>query len=729
MSLEANQKTSPVRRLTFDDDLEAELESSTCRNDFSDGDEGIFLNRRNREASSTSAFDQEEDANLDFATRDKASNLKQNINLPISFSNSIVNPQKHVTTSQITNYLLNEPNTTKVENTEKNLSTSPKNKPNQNSKEEKLKIYNSLNNKNKIKSNLLLYVDIHGHASKRGIFMYGNHFTDMDNKIASMLLPKLMSINSPNFDFPACNFTEKNMYLKDRHTGAGREGSGRVSAYKATGLVQSYTLECNFNTGRVVNCVPMASRDSGRATPPPPGTSNPELSSIPKYNPEIYEESGKAMAISILDLTEVNPWTRLTCSACKNIKGVKEWLRKFIRHSEEQQNHKTPTKSPKNGGIGNHLHATSNTITSPTRSLRSGSASHRRARTFSATSLGGNNANGSQNHSFSVGGGSRASGNAGKKMSRGSGPGSPGSYRPVSKIARKNSLTQQQSQTPANFRHDQTSLPNVGNNLPNDGTIRPKLSRSKSLTGLISPPLEQITSKPNKKSIHSKDGTKKPQSKKVLNTSTDSSNSKSEASRPRQHSKARIVKPTRQQRSPINKQLPTMKWSHNGTLITQSLPPPQIKKTANSNKTRSHSANQKKRKLTNLDKANSISSLNLGEALSKGQSSLTNQTKNTIRKTSIDNTSTFPQTPLISQRPNSSIDVEKQILSLTADSGSESSVLGSTYVSSQGRVASISSSISSGIGTNSSFSNISQTVTSKTVAPSKKRRIKRKKAI
>ena len=72
------------------------------------------------------------------------------------------------------------------------------------------------------KSGLFLYVDIHGHASKRGIFMYGNHFVDMDTKIDSMLLPKLMSINCANFDFPACNFTERNMFLKDRHTGAGK---------------------------------------------------------------------------------------------------------------------------------------------------------------------------------------------------------------------------------------------------------------------------------------------------------------------------------------------------------------------------------------------------------------------------------------------------------------------------------------------------------------------------
>ncbi len=122
---------------------------------------------------------------------------------------------------------------------------------------------------NSAPSNVFLYVDVHGHASKRGIFMYGNHFVNADLKVDSMLLPKLMSINCANFDFPACNFTERNMYLKDRHTGAGREGSGRVSAHKATGLVYSYTLECNFNTGRIVNSIPMASRDAGRATPPP----------------------------------------------------------------------------------------------------------------------------------------------------------------------------------------------------------------------------------------------------------------------------------------------------------------------------------------------------------------------------------------------------------------------------------------------------------------------------
>ena len=62
-------------------------------------------------------------------------------------------------------------------------------------------------------SGLFLYIDLHGHASKKGIFMYGNYFDDPEESMACMLLPKLMSMNNPNFHFTSCNFAEKNMYL------------------------------------------------------------------------------------------------------------------------------------------------------------------------------------------------------------------------------------------------------------------------------------------------------------------------------------------------------------------------------------------------------------------------------------------------------------------------------------------------------------------------------------
>lgn len=64
------------------------------------------------------------------------------------------------------------------------------------------------------KTRLFAYIDLHGHASKRGIFIYGNHFKDAKQQVECLLLPKLVSLNSQHFDFWACNFTERNMYLK-----------------------------------------------------------------------------------------------------------------------------------------------------------------------------------------------------------------------------------------------------------------------------------------------------------------------------------------------------------------------------------------------------------------------------------------------------------------------------------------------------------------------------------
>jgi len=68
-----------------------------------------------------------------------------------------------------------------------------------------------------------------------------------------MLLPKLISINSLNFDFYECNFSDNMMNVKDKKDGLSREGSGRVSMMKATDLPNCYTLECNYAGGKKIN--------------------------------------------------------------------------------------------------------------------------------------------------------------------------------------------------------------------------------------------------------------------------------------------------------------------------------------------------------------------------------------------------------------------------------------------------------------------------------------------
>lgn len=169
-------------------------------------------------------------------------------------------------------------------------------------------------------SGLYLYIDLHGHASKKGVFMYGNHFTDPEDTIMCMLLPKLMSINNPHFHFTSCNFAERNMYIIDKRDGMSREGSGRVAVYKMTGLIRSYTLECNYNSGRLVNTIPARIHDGMNK-------STNHMFVPPKYTPAVFEAVGAALGPSILDLTGSNPNSRLPNSQYRSLRGIKSHMK------------------------------------------------------------------------------------------------------------------------------------------------------------------------------------------------------------------------------------------------------------------------------------------------------------------------------------------------------------------------------------------------------------------
>jgi len=80
-----------------------------------------------------------------------------------------------------------------------------------------------------------------------------------------MLLPKLVAMNSLNFDFHECSFSDKMMNVKDKRDGLSREGCGRVSIMKLTGLANCYTLECNYASGRRINhLAPKFNKETGQ---------------------------------------------------------------------------------------------------------------------------------------------------------------------------------------------------------------------------------------------------------------------------------------------------------------------------------------------------------------------------------------------------------------------------------------------------------------------------------
>ncbi|XP_055322392.1 cytosolic carboxypeptidase-like protein 5 isoform X2 [Sitodiplosis mosellana] len=170
-------------------------------------------------------------------------------------------------------------------------------------------------------SNMFLYIDLHGHASKKGVFMYGNYLPKIAESVECMLLPRLMSMNSHHFHFDACVFSERNMYHKGKRDGLSKEGSGRVAIYKMIGLIKSYTLEGNYNTGKYVNVLPPREKEL-----------NPrKICTIPpKYTPNVFEEVGRALGPSILDLTESNPSSRLRMSEFRSLQGLRNALRNDI---------------------------------------------------------------------------------------------------------------------------------------------------------------------------------------------------------------------------------------------------------------------------------------------------------------------------------------------------------------------------------------------------------------
>ncbi|XP_071483776.1 cytosolic carboxypeptidase-like protein 5 [Diadema antillarum] len=221
-------------------------------------------------------------------------------------------------------------------------------------------------------SGIAFYVDLHGHASKRGCFMYGNHLEDEDRQVENLLYTKLISMNSAHFDFDGCNFTEKNMYTKDKRDGMSKEGSGRVAVYKATGITHSYTLECNYNSGRFVNSLAPASNDEGRATPPP-------LAGYPpKYGPQHYEEVGRATAVAALDILDINPWSRLAGTESGSVHGVRSWVQRYLRSMRG-----APSLPKKMSRVASKTSSLVATVMSPVRVSR-GSMLHHGGGSFNA---------------------------------------------------------------------------------------------------------------------------------------------------------------------------------------------------------------------------------------------------------------------------------------------------------------------------------------------------------
>ena len=179
------------------------------------------------------------------------------------------------------------------------------------------------------------YIDLHAHANKKGIFLFGNALPP-EAQVQTILYSKLLTLNCPHFDLSNCNFTEKNMCSKDKE-GSTKEGSGRVALYKATGLTHIYTVESNYTTSRIRNIVPEA--DFGREGAGPAAARRP-VSPMSKARAPVpfdiaaFEGMGRALVVSALDLEGVNPWSRVPNSPFRTFQALRTWANSFMNSSD-----------------------------------------------------------------------------------------------------------------------------------------------------------------------------------------------------------------------------------------------------------------------------------------------------------------------------------------------------------------------------------------------------------
>ena len=141
------------------------------------------------------------------------------------------------------------------------------------------------------------------------------------------MFAKMLSMNSLNFDYSEWWFSEKNMKVKDKGDGLSREGSGRVSIYKATEIPHWYTLECNYASGRKLSHLPPKYNKNTKEIEPEGYLTDPKSrlywNKPPVFNMEIFEDIGRAAIISILDLENDNPISRVPKSIYKDVKNMK----------------------------------------------------------------------------------------------------------------------------------------------------------------------------------------------------------------------------------------------------------------------------------------------------------------------------------------------------------------------------------------------------------------------
>eukprot|EP00927_Polykrikos_kofoidii_P014496 TRINITY_DN16363_c0_g1_i2.p1 TRINITY_DN16363_c0_g1~~TRINITY_DN16363_c0_g1_i2.p1 ORF type:complete len:1072 (+),score=161.24 TRINITY_DN16363_c0_g1_i2:89-3304(+) len=176
---------------------------------------------------------------------------------------------------------------------------------------------------------LQFYVDLHGHATRRGCFVLANKLVG-GAQAWNTTFARLLQANSPHFDLEGCDFAEEGASEKKCKDGFSKEGSGRFAVFQAFRLTHAYTLECNYNTGRFTKLISSPARLPDWAVCPgscrPVGAvaqkgTDAQADPVP-YDAGSWAQVGEAVCVSILDLYGHNCHSRLPGSRNSSVQKL-----------------------------------------------------------------------------------------------------------------------------------------------------------------------------------------------------------------------------------------------------------------------------------------------------------------------------------------------------------------------------------------------------------------------
>ena len=135
-------------------------------------------------------------------------------------------------------------------------------------------------------------------------------------------------MNHSGFEYEYCNFSQKHMNAKDRFENLTKEGCGRVVMHKEANIIHSYSLECGIISAINFNTIPEPSNTDFRADGKgflPEEIEGSDYEGIKMadssvlFTQDSYRNLGKNLLVSILDVFDKNPYSRVYSSRYKSM--------------------------------------------------------------------------------------------------------------------------------------------------------------------------------------------------------------------------------------------------------------------------------------------------------------------------------------------------------------------------------------------------------------------------